>query len=135
MLVALDGECFAEPWTQQMWHDELERPFCELWGAFAETGGLAGYCCVWFLAGEAHLLRIATASEFRRRGIGQLLMDKIRQRALQTSCEQVQLEVASRNVAAIGLYQRFGFEVVGRRPGYYRNPNDDAVLMTYELRG
>jgi len=48
-------------------------------------------------------------------------------------CEQVQLEVASENSAAIALYNSFGFAEVGRREGYYRDPLDDAVLMNFDV--
>ncbi len=133
-MVELDRQCFAEAWTRGMWEDELARTFCELWGVFAvDPAMLLGYSCVWHLAGEAHILRIATDPKARRCGIGRRMMNKILQQARLQSCEQVQLEVASRNTPAIELYLKFGFSEVGRRKHYYRNPTDDAVLMTYRL--
>ncbi|MGB1014525.1 MAG: ribosomal protein S18-alanine N-acetyltransferase [Nannocystaceae bacterium] len=136
-VVALDQKCFARPWTQGMWEDELHRHYCQLWGAWerAPSGNeeLVGYSCAWYLAGEVQLQRVAASKTSRRRGIGRLLVQQILEEARAQLCEQVQLEVASSNSPAIALYNSFGFAEVGRRVGYYREPPDDAVLMNFAV--
>ncbi len=133
-IAAIEAACFRRPWTRVMFAEELARAFARVSVAVEGEGAdeaLLGFTCVWQLPPEAHLLKIATASGARGRGVGGALLRRSLDHASASGCEQVQLEVASANASAVRLYERAGFEVVGRRPGYYREPPDDALLMTW----
>ncbi len=130
-IAAIEAACFPRPWTRVMFAEELARAFARVAVAVSDSDNtLLGFACVWHLPPEAHLLKIATATAARRRGVGGALLRHSLQGARAAGCEQVQLEVASANTNAVRLYERAGFAVVGRRPGYYREPPDDALLMT-----
>ncbi|MCB9752823.1 MAG: ribosomal protein S18-alanine N-acetyltransferase [Myxococcales bacterium] len=128
-IAALEQRCFHRPWTRSMLAEELTRGFARV-DIAARGGGVLGYTCVWEQPPEAHLLKIAVAPEARGGGVGGALLRRALHQARVSGCEQVQLEVARANASALRLYQRAGFTVVGTRPGYYRDPVDDAVLMT-----
>jgi len=126
---------FEGPWQSAIYEEELRREnsTVEVAVKTVEADSVVGVSCSWVVADECHLLRVLTDPAMRGRGIGRELVQRIIQRATDAKCESVTLEVASRNDAAIGLYASVGFVEVGRRPGYYKLPPDDAVLMTLEL--
>jgi ribosomal-protein-alanine acetyltransferase len=131
-VVALDAECFAVPWPASSWAAELGRAFCTVTLA-SEDGGPVGLSCDWCVAGQGHLLRLATRPAARGRGIARGLLAAVVARARAAQCREILLEVGARNESALGLYASAGFEEVGRRKGYYRDPPDDAVVMRLRL--
>lgn len=131
-IAALDALCFGNPWSLDTYREELERPFARLRLAEDEHG-LVGLSCTWIVADEAHLLRIVTAPRVRRRGHARALLEYVLDDALAARCQQVLLEVAAGNSAAVGLYGAFGFQPIARRKGYYAHPPDDALVMRRAL--
>ena len=127
-VVMVDDACFDTPWPAASWEAELSRVFATVTLAF-EGDAVVGMACDWCVAGQAHLLRLATVPQARGRGVGRALLDDVLARAAATECEEVWLEVGARNGAARRLYARAGFVEVARRRGYYRDPCDDAVVM------
>jgi len=91
---------------------------------------VAGFAGIWVLADEAHLTNIAVRRDYQRQGIGELLLLAIIEMASNLKAVFVTLEVRRSNVGAQNLYQRYGFNEVGIRRGYYTNNHEDAVLMT-----
>jgi ribosomal-protein-alanine N-acetyltransferase len=131
-IAALDAACFGNPWTAEVYHQELYRPFARLRLA-EDVHGLVGLSCVWIVAEEAHLLRIATVAHERRRGHGRVLLQAVLDETAAAGCQRVLLEVAAGNAPAVGLYAAFGFQPIGRRKGYYAHPPDDALVMQRSL--
>jgi ribosomal-protein-alanine N-acetyltransferase len=82
---------------------------------------------------DAELESIVVASPWRGRGLGMSLLSEVCRRAKEQGSSQLDLEVRASNIAAIGFYLRAGFRETGRRRGYYRNPDEDAVLMSVTL--
>ena len=100
-------------------------------GVAAPTGGnILGYGGFWLMAGEAHISTIAVRPEWRRRGIGELLLVAMLERAVELGADLATLEVRVSNIAAQSLYQKYGFAKVGLRPHYYRDRGEDALIMT-----
>jgi ribosomal-protein-alanine N-acetyltransferase len=99
------------------------------------VGGVAdvvGYVVIWLVADEAELANLAVAPGRRRQGIGRYLLDSAMGEALVGGATSLYLEVRESNVAARALYGGRGFLAVGRRPAYYRNPTEDALLLRYQ---
>jgi len=90
---------------------------------------IVGYGGFWLMAGEAHITTIAVRPELRRRGIGELLLVAMLDRATELGAEVATLEVRVSNIAAQTLYRKYGFRQVGLRRRYYSN-NEDALIMT-----
>jgi ribosomal-protein-alanine N-acetyltransferase len=82
---------------------------------------------------EAHIATIAIHPDFRRQGTGKLLLQAGMQAAYAEVARIYHLEVRAGNLAAQKMYSDFGYEIVGRRPGYYKNNGEDALLMTLDL--
>jgi len=91
---------------------------------------ILGYGGFWLMAGEAHISTIAVRPEWRRRGIGELLLVAMLERAVELGADLATLEVRISNVAAQGLYQKYGFAKVGLRARYYSDRGEDALIMT-----
>jgi ribosomal-protein-alanine N-acetyltransferase len=91
---------------------------------------IVGYGGFWIVLDEAHISTIASDEQWRGRGIGELMLLAMIERGIELGAGEVTLEVRVTNRVAQSLYRKYGFEVVGQRPGYYRDNNEDADLMT-----
>lgn len=127
-ILTVEAESFPHPWTEKMFLEELSGKF-SVYRAAVEDGRAVGYMGMWLLAGEGHITNIAVAKNFRCRGLGSALMDDCISLAEQQSLTLMTLEVRESNTGAIALYEKKGFEEVGRRKNYYDN-TEDALIMT-----
>lgn len=91
---------------------------------------IAGYIVARESAGELHINNVAVRDQFRRRGIGSALLARIMEAARRLKVQVAFLEVRSGNVAAQALYEKTGFKAIARRPDYYSDPREDAVVMS-----
>ena len=133
---AIDLVSFSLPWPASAFRYELlDNPHSTLW--VAETTSpdhwVVGLVVVWMILDEAHIANIAVHPDFRRMGIGARLMAVALKEAIQKGLHMATLEVRAQNISAQSLYRRFGFLEVGRRLRYYRDNNEDALLMTVDL--
>jgi len=94
-----------------------------------------GYVCIRTILDVTHILNLAVPPKFRRLGIGSMLLrDALEElRRSKPEARLITLEVRESNTAAIKLYEKFGFKVMGRRIGYYQKPHEDAVIMGLEI--
>ncbi len=90
---------------------------------------VVGYAGIWLSLDEAHITTIASAPEVRRRGVGELLLNGLIDLGLDLGARFLTLEVRLGNIGAQQLYLKYGFEVRGRRPRYYTDNNEDALIM------
>jgi ribosomal-protein-alanine N-acetyltransferase len=133
---AIDLVSFSLPWPLSAFRYELlDNPHSILW--VAETTSperwVVGVVVVWMILDEAHIANIAVHPDYRRKGIGARLLAVALTKAVQKGMHTATLEVRARNINAQSLYRRFGFLEVGRRLRYYRDNNEDALLMTVDL--
>jgi [ribosomal protein S18]-alanine N-acetyltransferase len=94
---------------------------------------IAGYIVARESAGELHINNVAVRDQYRRRGIGAALLGQIMEVARRLKVQVAFLEVRSGNLAAQALYERTGFKAIARRPDYYSDPREDAVVMSLTL--
>jgi ribosomal-protein-alanine N-acetyltransferase len=94
------------------------------------TDFIVGYVGVWLLVDQAHIVAIAVREEYRRRGLGELLLVEAIDLALESGQESVTLEVRRSNVSAQALYEKYRFLKVGTRKRYYSDNHEDAIIMT-----
>lgn len=99
----------------------------------AESASIAGYVVARETAGELHINNVAVRPQYRRRGIGAALLNRVLQEALRRKATVAFLEVRSANHAAQALYERCGFKAIARRADYYSEPREDAVVMSLVL--
>ena len=101
----------------------------------ATMGGteLAGYIVARETAGELHINNVAVREPYRRKGLGSALITEVLKKARELAATAAFLEVRSSNVAAQEMYSRCGFKAIARRPNYYSEPREDAIIMTMLL--
>lgn len=128
----LEKRCFHDPWSINSISSELVNEL-SLWIVAMDGQELAGYVGSQTVLGWADMMNLAVAPEYRRRGIGEELVQQLirRLKANQVTC--LTLEVRVSNLPAASLYEKLGFAEVGRRPNYYRNPREDARILRKEL--
>jgi ribosomal-protein-alanine N-acetyltransferase len=131
-VIELDQKSFSLPWPERSFRFELTvNPASRCWVAELE-GKIVGMIVVWLVVDEAHVATIATHPDFRRKGIGTKLLSHALRQMIDEGARSSFLEVREQNVGAQEMYRKFGYEVSGRRPRYYRDNNEDAILMNLD---
>ncbi len=129
----IEAASFATPWTSRTFLNLLRKPNAALLVAEDGARRVLGYAVVWFAGPEGELGDVAVRDDHRRTGIGTALVEAVLAEAGRRGATDIYLEVREGNEAARELYGRLGFEVVGRRPSYYAEPVEDALLMRHPV--
>lgn len=131
-IAQLEKECFSDPWSVQSITYELTNPL-SLWLVAVSDGVVMGYIGSQSVLGEADMMNLAVSSKARRQGLGEQLVKELIAQLRQQGVYRLTLEVRVSNEPAIALYQKLGFQQIGRRPRYYHHPQEDALIMGKEL--
>ena len=127
----LERICFSRPWSRRMLAEELENQCAAfLVAEDGQTGTVLGYAGLLVVADEGYITNVAVFPEYRRRGVAARILEIYLNFAQANRLAFLTLEVRPSNEAAIALYQRYGFEEVGRRKNYYDLPKEDALILT-----
>ena len=135
-VVAIENASFRDPWSRGAFAYEIKQnPVARCWVArgAGSPSRVLGYLCLWEIEPELHITNIAVHPDWRRRGIARSLLDAILEDARRRDLAVAFLEVRPTNTEARTLYERLGFQVVGRRKGYYVTTGEDALLMKADL--
>jgi ribosomal-protein-alanine N-acetyltransferase len=128
----IERRSYPAPWSRSMFAAEIQKAGALSLGAYAESGELVGYAIVSRYVDAWHLMNIAVAPEFRRRGIARALLERLFEVTASDPRRGYTLEVRVSNAEAIRLYERLGFEARGIRRGYYTDNREDALIMWRE---
>lgn len=131
-VAALEKVCFCDPWSEQSIASELNNRLAD-WLVAEIDGHVAGYIGSQTVLDMTDMMNIAVAPDFRRQGVAEALVCALVSRLKNNGVIGLMLEVRVSNAAAIALYHKLGFSQVGRRPSYYRNPKEDALILRKEL--
>jgi ribosomal-protein-alanine N-acetyltransferase len=132
-VLAIEQLAYRYPWSEQALRESLQAGhYCQLLRC---DGELSGYLIAWIVAGECHLLNICVHPAWQRRGMAQILLQRLFETATSLGADAILLEVRAGNMPAIRLYEKLGFNQVGRRRGYYPGVpvREDALLFTRQL--
>lgn len=127
-VAALEAICFDDPWSERSVAGELGNPL-SLWLVFVDGENILGYVGSQTVMDETDMMNVAVHPDARRKGIAEKLIDALVDRLKERGSRCLTLEVRASNQTAIALYRKLSFEQVGRRPNYYRNPKEDALIM------
>ena len=130
-IAQLEKVCFSDPWSEKSIASELDNPLA-FWLVALEGQTVAGYIGSQTVMDETDMMNVAVHPEFRRKGIGQALINTLVEHLQKAGSRCLTLEVRASNAAAIALYAKLGFSEVGRRKNYYRNPREDALILRKE---
>lgn len=124
----IENVCFeTEAWNEEMIKGMFCDPMSRVYGCF-EGEFLIGYCAYGLRYDEGHIYNIAVLPAFRRRGYGALMVKHMIEEGEKEGIWRFTLEVRVENMAAITLYERYGFKGVGVRPNYY-GTGHHALIM------
>ena len=128
-VAAIEKECFGrEGWSERSVAGELTNALA-LWLVAVEGDTVAGYVGSQTVCNETDMMNVAVTADFRRRGIGEKLVNALVEelKAMDSHC--LTLEVRASNTPAQAMYEKLGFAEIGRRPWYYQNPKEDALIL------
>lgn len=126
----LDQISFSLPWPERSFRFEVaDNPASRCWVAEVD-GRIVGMIVAWLFVDEVHIATIATHPDFRRQGIAQKLLTHTLHYTMNEGALTSFLEVRESNLAAQEMYRKFGYENSGRRKRYYKDNDEDAILMT-----
>lgn len=129
-VLSIESEIFSTPWSIRSFMYEVNHDKSIFKVAIVKDH-VIGYICLRTLFDVTNVLNLAVSQKFLRKGVaGMLLLSAIEDNSRSNrDVKSYFLEVRSSNAAAIQLYTKFGFKVIGRRKGYYRMPDEDATIM------
>lgn len=126
-LLEIEVEAQPSPWSAAVFEKEFDLANSHVW--VVDSAGVEGFIVFWLVCDEVHILNVAVARSSRRRGLARRMVEQVIEFAGHAECVAITLEVRVGNEAAIGLYDSFGFRVIGHRPRYYRDNDEDAAIM------
>ncbi len=131
-VVEIERRSFPTPWSRQAFLSELRDNAYALYLVARLDGRVIGYAGMWVLLDEAHITNIAVHPDYRQRGIASRLLRELERRAVRRGARRMTLEVRPSNAIALRLYAKHGFRTCGRRPRYYADTDEDAIIMWKE---
>ncbi len=128
----IDQASFSLPWSERSFRYEIqENRISRCWVA-VENEQVVGMLVLWLIEDEAHIATIATHPDYRRRGIGEMLLIEALSQVEREGATRAFLEVRAGNLAAQAMYAKFGFIQDGFRKQYYKDNNEDALLLSLD---
>ena len=132
-IIRIESAAFSKGWTREMYVSELEhRDVSFFYIARDAVGEAIGFCSCWRILDEVHINNLAVLPELRRCGVASALLERVLEDGAVKGAYRATLEVRRSNVAALALYERFGFTVTAARTGYYTHPDEDALVLWRE---
>lgn len=136
-ILAIERQAFQHPWQRTHFEKRLAVEnachYCAKINDDAAAAPLIAYVFMHLFGSQLHLLKIAVTAKRRRCGIGSELLEQCFSREVQRGAREVFLEVRPSNIAAVGLYRKLGFVVIGKRHKYYRDSKEDALVLIKKL--
>ena len=131
-IAQLEKLCFSDPWSEKSIESELSCRL-SLWFVALEGETVVSYVGSQTVIDESDMMNIAVHPNYRRQGIAEAMIDALVNALRDKGSRALSLEVRASNDPAIALYKKIGFSQVGRRPNYYRNPREDALILRKEF--
>lgn len=128
-VILIEQDCFVHPWSRQSIESELANENSVFLTAIVDNK-VVGYIGMNVVVDEGYIFNVAVDKEYRKRGIGSALINELVNFGKKNNLCFLTLEVRESNKNARSLYSKFGFIKVGERKDYYKEPVENAVLMT-----
>jgi len=128
-VLVVEKDTFSIPWTKQDFEREIRENAMAIYFVAMDGEKVVGYAGMWHVITEGHITNVAVLHEYRRQGIGDLLMENLEKVALEKEMIGITLEVRISNEPAQRMYNKYGFRPEGIRKNYYSDTHEDAVIM------
>jgi [ribosomal protein S18]-alanine N-acetyltransferase len=128
-IIIIEKESFPIPWHREAFeYDLTKNPLAHYWTVTLD-GVIIGYAGFWLIDRIAHLTTMCIKGAYRGKGLGKWLLLEVMKRGAEMDAERFTLEVRETNAIAIKLYMETGYRIVGSREKYYKEINEDALIM------
>ena len=132
-VVAIEEEAYGKHhWAKSSFYDEMSNNLAKYYTAKLPSGEIVGYAGTWHIIDEGHITTIAVKKEYLRNHIGEAIIQHIIEDCYKNKIKYLTLEVRVSNTPAIKMYEKYGFQSLGTRKGYYQDNNEDALIMWTE---
>lgn len=131
-ILMIENVSFLSPWSLKSFTEEINNRYTNLWAIMVDEF-LSGYICFWMFDSEIQLINVAVHPRERGKGFGHYLLTKMIESGVSKGIQYIWLEVRTTNLVAKRLYGKLGFGEVIRRPLYYTDTNEDAIVMSLAL--
>ena len=132
-VVKIEEEAYGKHhWAKSSFYDEMSNNLAKYYSAKTIDGELVGYAGTWHIIDEGHITTIAVKKDYLRNHIGEAIIHKIVEDCYKDGIKYLTLEVRVSNIPAIKLYEKYGFQSLGTRKGYYQDNDEDALIMWTE---
>ncbi|MFA9408296.1 MAG: ribosomal protein S18-alanine N-acetyltransferase [Candidatus Dadabacteria bacterium] len=131
-IVAIENVSYPSPWPKQIFEREIEAQNSYK-RIIRFSGSVVAYIVTWTVHDEVHILNIAVHPDFRKIGLGEMLLRDCLGFSFDRELKLAVLEVRTSNNSAIKLYEKIGFKTLRVRKKYYSDTGEDAYVMLYEL--
>ncbi|GHU76278.1 ribosomal-protein-alanine acetyltransferase [Clostridia bacterium] len=125
----IEKSCFVTPWSEESLRKELSENAVAVYLTALDGEKVIGYAGMWHVVNEGHITNIAVHEDYRRRGIGTAIMNRLMSEAKEREMIGITLEVRISNLNAQRMYTKLGFRPEGFRKSYYDDTREDAVIM------
>ncbi|GAV26471.1 ribosomal-protein-alanine N-acetyltransferase RimI [Carboxydothermus islandicus] len=125
---------YTNPWSKASFMYEITENPLATYLVAREGDKILGYGGIWIVLDEAHITTLAVHPAYRRNGVGKILLNALLEVAKNRKVRNIILEVRASNFPAQNLYQKFGFKPIGIRKKYYSRPEEDAIVMSLEIK-
>ena len=131
-ILEIENQSFSMPWSRGSFESELLNNMA-LYICLECNDKVVAYSGIWKIYDEGHITNVAVLPSYRGLGLSKLLLNYLFEECAKNEIVRLTLEVRESNIVAIKLYEQLGFVNTGKRPRYYTNPIEDAIIMWKEL--
>ena len=128
-IMEIEDDCFTTPWSREAFVLEITKNELARYIVAEINDKVVGYGGIWMIVGEGHITNIGVESKYRRLGVGNKILEGLIDISKDMEIISMTLEVRESNIAAQNLYKKYGFTEYGKRPNYYSDDNEDAIIM------
>ena len=128
-VLEVEESCFAIAWTREDFVREMTQNKLAVYFVAKDGERIVGYAGMWHVVTEGQITNVAVMDEYRNRKVGSALMEALIKTAEEREMIGITLEVKISNYPAQKLYSKYGFKPEGFRKNYYKDTNEDAIVM------
>ncbi|MCK4240296.1 MAG: ribosomal protein S18-alanine N-acetyltransferase [Candidatus Atribacteria bacterium] len=132
-VLEIERNSFSSPWTYNLFFRELTLNKYANYFVLEKEKKIIGYLGLWLMRNDIHITNIAIAKEFRRKEYGGKFLKFVEEKAAVQGIKKISLEVRKSNHIAQNMYRKFGYKVIKIWRNYYREENEDALVMEKKL--
>lgn len=126
----IEVENFSVPWSEQSFREAAVREG-NIYVVAEEDGEILGYAGAWCVFGEADITNVCVRADKRKKGIATKMLRFLIEEGVHKEISTFFLEVRESNLAAIALYEKFGFQKIGIRKNFYEKPVENGIVMSF----